>query len=426
MALPPGVRKVTNIKGDRGEKGSKGDTGSLAFATAESVPAEQPAAVQMTGPSSARGAHFQVPRGLPGVNAVPADEAVSVFASAKDTKTRKAIDKIGAPAADDGHAYALLAGVIRNTGDGNGWQLLPESTNHRPINITNVETIDDTTGPYGYIRVHYDVVGGGGMTVLGAAVTDETLARNGFTVGTSVTQTYMDIRISQSLAEVTDYLSWDTASGQFISQDGKFQTAFSSGILTLTHESIDQAAQYNVTLTPRGSGYRYVTSTQSGSFARTSMKVEILDDASGYEDYVYYDGTQWVSQGGVFTGMTFSGGVLTLTHPSIPASAVQRVQVTPRGGWRPFVDTGASPVTQTTVKIAFQDSVGSSQTTPSTSMRAYVRHGGPTGGRVTAGAAGMALSASHGGGQIQWKPSALNTIVFPGSNIWLYAMHGFD
>lgn len=84
MALPAGVTRLGTFKGDKGETG---DTGTLAFATAESVPAGDSAAVEMLGPVSNRGAHFKIPRGLPGVNAVPADEAVAQYLDATDSAT---------------------------------------------------------------------------------------------------------------------------------------------------------------------------------------------------------------------------------------------------------------------------------------------------------------------------------------------------
>ncbi len=96
MALPAGVAQLGTFKGAKGDdgkngaKGDKGDTGSLAFATAESVPADQPASVQMQGLMSNRGAHFKIPRGLPGVNAVAADEAVAAYLAASDSDTRGA------------------------------------------------------------------------------------------------------------------------------------------------------------------------------------------------------------------------------------------------------------------------------------------------------------------------------------------------
>ncbi|MEJ6554013.1 M14 family metallopeptidase [Microbacterium esteraromaticum] len=86
--LPVGVKKLGSFKGD---KGNKGDTGSLAFATAESVPANEAATVEMVGPESNRGAHFKVPRGLPGTNAAANDEAFATYLGAPDSQTRGAL-----------------------------------------------------------------------------------------------------------------------------------------------------------------------------------------------------------------------------------------------------------------------------------------------------------------------------------------------
>lgn len=85
MALPAGVIQLGTFQG------AKGDTGTLAFATAQSVPADQDASVVMIGPQSDRGAHFKVPRGLPGLNAVPTDEAIAAFATASDSETGQAL-----------------------------------------------------------------------------------------------------------------------------------------------------------------------------------------------------------------------------------------------------------------------------------------------------------------------------------------------
>lgn len=87
--LPAGVTPVTNIKGDDGERGP---TGTLAYATAESVAAGDPVEVQMVGPEDDRGAHFKIPRGLPGVNAVENDAAVSTYITVPESDTRKQLN----------------------------------------------------------------------------------------------------------------------------------------------------------------------------------------------------------------------------------------------------------------------------------------------------------------------------------------------
>ena len=76
-----------NIKGGKGDKGVKGDTGTFAGATATTVPADQGASVTLTGSETAKVANFRIPRGLPGVNAVAADEAVATYLAAEDSET---------------------------------------------------------------------------------------------------------------------------------------------------------------------------------------------------------------------------------------------------------------------------------------------------------------------------------------------------
>lgn len=75
----------------RGSKGDKGDPGSIASASVESVPADQPAMVIMTGTEAVKHAHFRVPRGLPGMNAVPVDAGVAAYVAAPGTATQSAL-----------------------------------------------------------------------------------------------------------------------------------------------------------------------------------------------------------------------------------------------------------------------------------------------------------------------------------------------
>jgi len=93
----------------RGEKGDQGLPGTLSSASAESVPAGQSAEVVMSGTTEVKHAHFKVPRGLPGVNAVENDEAVAAYADAEDSELRAALERHlarrpenGAPAVGQG------------------------------------------------------------------------------------------------------------------------------------------------------------------------------------------------------------------------------------------------------------------------------------------------------------------------------------
>ncbi len=88
MALPAGVTQLGTFKGAKGDKGL---TGTLAYATVETVPADQPASVEMIGPENNRGAHFRVSRGLPGPGAIENDEAIATYIGADDSETATAL-----------------------------------------------------------------------------------------------------------------------------------------------------------------------------------------------------------------------------------------------------------------------------------------------------------------------------------------------
>lgn len=90
MALPAGVTELGTFKGDKGEKG---DTGTISSASAESVPAGDRAAVIMSGTGAVKHAHFKVPRGLPGVNAIENDDAVAAYVLAVDSATKAALNE---------------------------------------------------------------------------------------------------------------------------------------------------------------------------------------------------------------------------------------------------------------------------------------------------------------------------------------------
>lgn len=76
----------------QGAKGDKGPAGTISSAAAVSVPAGEPARVIMSGNSEVMHADFEIPRGLPGVNAVENDEAVAEYVSAFDSQTKLALN----------------------------------------------------------------------------------------------------------------------------------------------------------------------------------------------------------------------------------------------------------------------------------------------------------------------------------------------
>jgi hypothetical protein len=291
------------------------------------------------------------------------------------------------------------------------------------VNITGVETIpasEDAGG--GYIRVHYDM--GANMTVLGAALPDETLAANGFAVGTSVASNYMDIRISQSLMGYSDYVYFDGT--QWRSQWGNITVDnFTPPLLTLSHPPIPSEANMAVSLSPRGTTHDAVVDEGTSPVDSRLLRLMVREQQRAVSDYVYWDGTQFVSQNGVFT-TSWASSKLTLGHPSasLSAMAALRTSLSPRRGASGVATPLVSATRPAAVDIEFVDAAGNLLTSPNANMRLGVTHGGGGPTPATGPSSGMRFFISRGGGQIKWDPAALTTTRYPSSNIWLFGFMG--
>lgn len=98
----------------KGEKGDRGPAGVASSASAESVPAGEQAAIVLSQEGELVHAHFKVPRGLPGVNAVENDTAVSEYVTAADSDTKAALNGLyPVRRVWDGSAYPpRIAGAV--------------------------------------------------------------------------------------------------------------------------------------------------------------------------------------------------------------------------------------------------------------------------------------------------------------------------
>lgn len=88
--------KITNLKGPQGVPGEKGETGTFASASAEQVGATDPAEAIIGGTPAAATVHFKIPRGLPGMDQAPADEAVAAYILDGGTDVRAALSRTAA------------------------------------------------------------------------------------------------------------------------------------------------------------------------------------------------------------------------------------------------------------------------------------------------------------------------------------------
>lgn len=107
----------------------RGPAARITAFTAKSVPAASPAVARMTGPDQNRQIEVDVPRGLPGVNALDNDAAVATYLAAPDSNSRQAADKlfkrdispysfgaIGNGTTDDTAAVIAAAAAARDAG----------------------------------------------------------------------------------------------------------------------------------------------------------------------------------------------------------------------------------------------------------------------------------------------------------------------
>lgn len=100
--LPPGAPAEVIMHGTKdvtlefkipaGDRGEQGVPGTISSASAESVAPDASAEVIMSGTVEVKHAHFRVPRGLPGQNAVPSDEATATYAATEGTALRGTLD----------------------------------------------------------------------------------------------------------------------------------------------------------------------------------------------------------------------------------------------------------------------------------------------------------------------------------------------
>jgi hypothetical protein len=138
------------------------------------------------------------------------------------------------------------------------------------------------------------------------------------------------------------------------------------------------------------------------SVSPTTATIKLGQAGVAYADYVSYNGSAWVSANGVFTGIDYTAGVLTLNHPQFFGNGAFEVVVSGRGGTYVPVISNASPaVNSGYVKIEFRDWAGALVTTPDVNMKVYV---------------------SHGGGTRAVDPTTVTTSLYPNSNIWLLGM----
>ena len=131
---------------------------------------------------------------------------------------------------NDGKKYKIVAGVIRNIG--NGWELI-EDTNHSNINVLSVT--NDTSK----ITITYNFIAK--KVISFVATPDETMSFDNLFMGASVGLNISEIEMFQNKS-IGGYVNWSGLTWSFAgSSDQSLSASFNAGILTITHPTISGA-----------------------------------------------------------------------------------------------------------------------------------------------------------------------------------------
>ena len=163
----------------------------------------------------------------------------------------------------DGEKIKIVAGVIRNTGD--GWSFIENST-HSKIGFASISTSSSS------ITLTHNFTA---KKILGFSVTpDEDFVQEGYFAGASVGVSSTIIKISIASKEIGGYVYYDETSSEWKTNYLKNinNVSFSNGILTMTHDSLGSNPQMLGSVTGRD-GIR----ATFGSLGATSTQVKFYD-----------------------------------------------------------------------------------------------------------------------------------------------------
>lgn len=293
-----------------------------------------------------------------------------------------------------GKTVHFVAGVIRNTGTiGSPNWVYIDDANHTKMNLATVAV---TSG--GKLRIMYSATYGKVLSLV--ACPDETMAAQGFRCGASVAA---DLSLIDIAAEMKGYVNLSTGVVTTRPHWGSRITAAvnaSTGVVTVTHPEsngdLPEAWLYTSTR---------VNDVVAAYVNSTTATFTPYAQLSGY---VTYGGASWaVTSPNSGVSVAESGGVVTITHPVMPATAYP--QVSARYG--PYVAMPDS-AGDTTFTVKFKDmATGADVTTPDTSMRFFF--GRPFPAPMNAAAVGAI------GFNLGWAAVHPDDFAVAGTNIWV-------
>jgi hypothetical protein len=320
----------------------------------------------------------------------------------------------------NGMKSRVILGVIRNLGDGNGFQLITTG-GHTPFNISSIETMSDR------IRVNYSFTGASTGSFL--AVPDEVLAKKGFFMGSSVASSYADIM----LKKVDDVVGYITKSGgsaptftltASLSHSGSITSmnwvGGASKRLEITHEKCYNPS--GVSIQTRDNRIRAVVSSMDAAGITSYIRF--------YEDYnfgatIEWNGTDFVvasdaSDNTEITAVAWDAVNRKCRVTHIAMDDVNRfVNVSPMSAvaGTPPARPVISAISSTNFDVQFYDEAGALITSPNANCKFTFNRSSKGVAPIVPPDGTVLIFNRFGSGEV--NP---NDVIYPSSNIWLFGV----
>lgn len=263
---------------------------------------------------------------------------------------------------DNTKQYRVVAGVIRNTGD--GWELIGGHGN------IGVGSVTETTAN---IIITFDFTC---TAVVSFVITpDETFARQGLLCGASVGFSAATISLA---APLTGTVGYDTNLSEYVVTvndifDGKvtISTQTDPGGVIVAHDDLNSGINTVAQVTSLRALEADVAATSDLAVINTSSQRFTVVPMSEMSGLVTFGGATWVlttnSHGGFKDDIviTFLSGVVTVTHPG--GINPHGTKISSSG----IYTANLLDVTSTTFTVEIRDYAGALVTTANTDMRFY-------------------------------------------------------
>ncbi len=256
-----------------------------------------------------------------------------------------------APDLPSNRRLRIIAGSVRNSGD--GWKWISDSA-HTPVGVTPTVTASGTM-----IRIDYGFTAKRVVSLVATA--DETFSSLGFIIGGSVEKSYTNLQPKAPLSFTVDTVSGAISAPSHVAK--AISAVVTSGVCTVTHPNVVGAGDAP-SLTKIGTASPIHTDVTASYSATTS----ILNGVGDLDGQITYNGTTWAYNGELKTTPTMSwvtdgsDAYLRVTHlqSDVYNASIQSLTI---------LNTKIAGVSGTEFRVRFYNQTGTLLLVPSTDMQ---------------------------------------------------------